>query len=92
MHCVTLHHWSKFQTNLTTFPGVKSKKLPRSSLKLYLLLVWKHLKFRNYKSDLNETWPRYVPAEYLEYNKNGQVEGGGATKKPPENALKLRGI
>ena len=22
-------------------------------------------KLENYKSDVNETWPRYVPAEYL---------------------------
>ena len=22
------------------------------------------------KSDINETWPRYVPAKYLKYNKN----------------------
>ena len=22
-------------------------------------------KLENYKSDINETWPRYVPAEYL---------------------------
>ena len=30
----------KFQTNLTTFQWVTSKKSPRSSLKLYFLLVW----------------------------------------------------
>ena len=43
MHYIALHHWSKFQTNLTTFHCVTSK----SSLKLYFLLVWKHLKFQN---------------------------------------------
>ena len=47
MHYVALHHWSKFQMNLTTFRWVTSKKPTRSSLKLYFLLVWKHLKFQN---------------------------------------------
>ena len=55
----------KISNKYDHFSGFMSKKLPRSSLKLYLLLVWKHLKFQNYKSDINETWPRYVPAEYL---------------------------
>ena len=66
MHYVALHHWSKFQTNLTTFQWVTSKKPPRSSLKLYLLLkTFEISKLENYKSDINETWPRHVPAEYL---------------------------
>ena len=48
----------------------------------------------NYKSDINETWPRYVTAEYLQYNKmrvsmNGLV--GTQPKQPPEKAMKLRG-
>ena len=66
MHYVTLHHWSKFETNLTTFQWVTFKKPPRSSLKLYLLLkTFEISKLDNYKSDISETWPIYVPAEYL---------------------------
>ena len=40
-------------------------------------------KLENYKWDINETWPRYVTAEYLQYNKNEGVNewvGGDATK------------
>ena len=56
MHYVTLHHWSKFETNLTTFQWVTSKKPPRSSLKLYLLLkTFEISKLDNYKSDISET-------------------------------------
>ena len=84
MHYVALHHWSKFQRNLTTCQWVTSKKSPRSSLKLYLLLkTFEISKLENYKSDINETWPRYVTAEYLQYNKNEGVNewvGGDATK------------
>ena len=66
MHYITLHHWTKFQTNLTTFQCVMSKKPPRSSLKLYLLLkTFEIFKLENYKSDINETCPGYVSAEYL---------------------------
>ena len=45
-------------------------------------------KLENYKSDVNETWPRYVPAEYLWYNKN---EGVNKKQKTTKNAMKLRG-
>ena len=70
-HYITLHHWTKFQANLTTFQWVTSKKQPRSSLKLYLLLkTFEISKLENYKSGINETWPRYVLAKYLKYNKN----------------------
>ena len=66
MHYVTLHHWLKFQTNLTTFQWVTSKKLPRSSLKLYLLLKkFEISNLENYKLNINGVWLRYVPAEYL---------------------------
>ena len=39
MHYDALHHWSKFQTNLTILQWATSKKPTRSSLKLYFLLV-----------------------------------------------------
>ena len=56
MHYVTLHHWSKFETNLTTFQWVTFKKPPGSSLKLYLLLkTFEISKLDNYKSDISET-------------------------------------
>ena len=51
-HSNALHHWSNFQTKLTTFQWVTSKKPPRSSLKFYFLLVWNYLKFQNSKNSL----------------------------------------
>ena len=42
-----LYHWSKFGTNPTSFGGVIVEKPPRSSQKLYFLLLWKHLKVYN---------------------------------------------
>ena len=86
MHYVTFHHLSKFQTNLSTFQWGTSKELPRSSLNLYALLkIFEFSKLENYKSDINETWPRYVPSGYLNITKmrvsmNGRVEGGAQTK------------
>ena len=47
------HHWSKFQTKLTTFWGVLAEKLPKSTLNWQFLLVQKHLKIWNSRtSDL----------------------------------------
>ena len=63
MHYVALHHWSKLQTNLITIQWVTSKKPPRSSLKLYLLLLWKHLKFQNSRTT-NQTWMKLGPYMY----------------------------
>ena len=66
--------------------GYVSKELPRSSLNLYALLkIFEFSKLENYKSDINETWPRYVPSGYLNITKmrvsmNGRVEGGAQTK------------
>ena len=62
-HYVALHHWSKLQTNLITIQWVTSKKPPRSSLKLYLLLLWKHLKFQNSRTT-NQTWMKLGPYMY----------------------------
>ena len=47
MHHLACHHWSKFQTKLTTFYGVLAKRLPKSSLNWHFLLVQKHLKISN---------------------------------------------
>ena len=33
MHHLACHHWSKFQTKLTTFWGALTKNPPKSSLK-----------------------------------------------------------
>ena len=94
MHYVALHHWSKFQRNLTTCQWVTSKKSPRSSLKLYLLLkTFEISKLENYKSDINETWPRHVTAEYLQFNKIEGVNewaGGGATKKATRECYEIK--
>ena len=67
MHYVASRHWPKFQTNVSTFQYVTSKKItqkqpeivPSASMKTFEIS-----KLENYKSDINETWPRYVPAEY----------------------------
>ena len=99
MHYVALHHWSKFQINLTKFWWVTSKKPTRSSLKLCFWLVWKHIKFQNLwtaNRDVNETYSRYAPPEHLWYIKNEkirvQMNGwmGVQRKKAPENVMKLR--
>ena len=56
----------KISINFITFQWVTFKKPPRSCLKLYLLLkAFEISKLEYYKSDINETWPRNVPAEYL---------------------------
>ena len=36
------------------------KAVPSAGMKTFEIS-----KLENYKSDVNETWPRYVPAEYL---------------------------
>ena len=43
--------------------GVTSKKPPWSSLKLYFLLVWKHLKFQNWRTT-NQTSIKLGPDMY----------------------------
>ena len=47
MRQLALHHWLKFCTNPTSFGGVILEKPPRSSQKLYFLLLRKHLKVYN---------------------------------------------
>ena len=46
MHHLACHHWSKFQTKLTTFWRILAKRLPQNSLKSQFLLVRKHLKIQ----------------------------------------------
>ena len=87
MHYVALHQWSKFKTNFTTFQWVTSKKPPRSSLKLYFLLVLKHLKFQNSRTTNNQTYMKlglylYHLNTFNIPNNEGVNEwaGGGAIK------------
>ena len=49
MRYLVLSHSSKFQTNLTTFGGVKSKKPPKTDRNyiFYFLLVRKDLQIEN---------------------------------------------
>ena len=47
IHYFIFHHWSKLQTNLTTFWEVLAKKLPKSSLKRQFELWHKHFKISN---------------------------------------------
>ena len=47
MRYLAMHNWSKFCTNPTSFGGVIVEKPPRSSQKLYFLLLRKHLKVYN---------------------------------------------
>ena len=54
--------------------------------------IFETWKFEKYNSDINKTWPRYVPPEYLHIPKNEGVNdwvGGGASKKQSKNAIKL---
>ena len=54
MHWSTLHHWSKFPTDLATLGGggggLIGKKTPENPLKLYFLLVGKHLNIENWRT------------------------------------------
>ena len=102
MRYVPLNYWSKFQTNLAIFQWITSKKPPRSSLKLYLLLIVPkiaHFKFQNLRTT-NRILTKIGPDMYqlntfniakMRVSMNGRVGQGRATKKPPENAMKLRG-
>ena len=47
---LALYHWSKFGTDPTSFGGVIVEKPPRSSQKLYFLLLRKHLKVSNLRT------------------------------------------
>ena len=49
MHYDALHHWSKFQTSLSTFQWVSAG-----------MKTFEISKLENYKSYINETWPRCV--------------------------------
>ena len=56
MHYITLHHWSKFQTNFTS--GLRPKTAQKQS-KIVLsagMKIFEISKLENYKlSDINET-------------------------------------
>ena len=99
MHYNELHHWSKFQANLTIFQWVISKKPPKSGLKLYFLLVGNIWNFKTRELQIRHKWNltqiciNWTPLIYqnIRVSINGQVRrGGDAFKKPPENAMKLR--
>ena len=62
MHYNALHQWSKFHTNLNTFQWVTSK----NPHKLFAgMKTFEISKLKNYKSDMNETWPSHVSPEHL---------------------------
>ena len=98
MHYNALYHWSKFNTNLSIFQWVTSKKTPRSSLKLYILLTWKHLKFQNSRTIRHRwnlaqtciTWTLFIYQNMRVSINRWAVAGVGTTKKPPEIVMKLR--
>ena len=48
MHCLALHPCRNFCTNMTLFGGEILEKPPRSSQKLYFLLLQKPLKTHNF--------------------------------------------
>ena len=80
MHYNALHHWSKFQTNLTTFQWVKSEKPPRSSLKLYFLLA------RIETFEISKLDPDMHHLNTINTSKHGGVNkwsGGGRNQKKP---------
>ena len=47
MRYLPMHYWLNFETDLSTFPGVRHWKPPRSSLKWCFLLVQKHFQIEN---------------------------------------------
>ena len=60
---LTLHHWEKFQRNLTAFGGATARKPPRSSLQMSFLLR-KHLKIHN-MATTNATQMKLTTIMYL---------------------------
>ena len=86
MHYNTLHYWSKFQTNLTTFQWITSKKPLRSSQKLYFT---QELQIRH-KWNLAQIFITWTPLIYQNMRVSITGREGGTLKKPPENAIKLR--
>ena len=95
IYYLVLHRWWQFETNLITFWVVMAKKPPKASLKSYFLLLWKHLKFEN-SWTIDQTQMKLGPGMYhlniLHLPKHEFVNewaGGGASEKPPNNAIKL---
>ena len=95
MHYLALHHWWKFQTNLSTSEGVRSKNTTKSSLKSYFLLLQKHLKFGNSGTTnliwMKLTWYKYHLNTFhlVQTEAVNRRAGGGAFKKPPNQAMIL---
>ena len=66
LHCATslVKVSNKFDYNSVGYVQKTAQKQPKivpsAGMKTFEIS-----KLENYKSDVNETWPRYVPAEYL---------------------------
>ena len=85
----------RFPTYLIPFWVVVAKKHPKISLKSGFLLLPKHLKFEN-SGITNHIRIKLRPDMYhlntSLLSRNGGVNqwaGGGASKKPPKNTMKL---
>ena len=95
MHHLVCHHWSKFQTKLTSFWGVMAKKQSKSSLKMTVSAAAKtfeNLKSENYRSNINKTYP-YAPPYHLSFTENWGWQSKGVaeitSKNPSDNSRKL---
>ena len=63
MRYVALHHLWNVCTNWIWFGGVIDEKLPKAAPEIILSAATKTFEIwnlGNYKSDISETWPRYV--------------------------------
>ena len=92
---MVLHYWPRFQTYLIAFWGFIAKKRPKISLNSYFLLLPKHLKFENSETT-NHIRIKLGPDIYhlntfplLRNEGVTQWTGGGTSKKPQKNTIKL---
>ena len=69
------------------------KKTTQKQPKIVLsagMKTFKISKLGNSKSNINKTWPRYVPPEHHYYTKKMRVSINGPVEVQPKNAVKLR--
>ena len=63
LHCITGQNFKFDHISVGYIQKTAQKQpkiVPSAGMKTFEIS-----KLENYKSDVNETWPRYVPAEYL---------------------------
>ena len=68
MHCITVHNFKQIRPQSSGLRPKTAQKQPEIVL-CAGMKTFEISKLKNYKSDINETWPRYVSPEHLSYTK-----------------------